>query len=119
MAALVDTNVLVCAHDRDTGDKHLRAVDLLAKLVRLRELTVSAQILNELGSVLLRKRRIARSVVARAIGMLRARRYGSQRVRIDSQLAKLLLSTFPRLLLGFPCLLLGFPRLLLGPESGL
>jgi predicted nucleic acid-binding protein len=63
----------VYAHDRDTGDKHLRAIDLLAKLVRLRELTDSAQILNELASVLLRKRKIERSVVANAIAMLTAR----------------------------------------------
>lgn len=49
MAALVDTNILVYAHDRDAGDKHARALDLLARLSRSQELAISAQILNELG----------------------------------------------------------------------
>ena len=34
MAELVDTNVLVYAHDHDAGDKHVRAIELLARLAR-------------------------------------------------------------------------------------
>lgn len=73
MAALVDTNILVYAHDRDAGDKHARAVDLLAHLASSRELTLSAQVLNELANVLLRKRKLDRAVVATAVAMVSAR----------------------------------------------
>ena len=73
MAALVDTNILVYAHDRDAGDKHVWAIDLLGRLARSQELTISAQVLNELANVLLKKRKLDRAVVATAVTMVSAR----------------------------------------------
>jgi len=72
VAALVDTNILVYAHDRDAGGEHVRAIELLARLARPRELAVSAQILNELANVLLRKRKLDRTVVLAAVAMVSA-----------------------------------------------
>lgn len=73
MAALVDTNILVYAHDHSAGDKHVRSIELLARLARAQELIISAQILNELANVLLRKQKIDRAVVAAAVAMVSAR----------------------------------------------
>ena len=70
---LVDTNVLVYAHDRDAGDKHVRAVDLVARLAGTGDLAISAQVLNELANVLHRKRKLDRAVVAAAVARLSAR----------------------------------------------
>jgi predicted nucleic acid-binding protein len=67
MAALVDTNVLVYAHDRDAGDNHVRAIALVARLAQSAELVVSAQILNEFANVLHRKRKLDRALVATAV----------------------------------------------------
>ena len=58
MAELVDTNVFVYAHDRDSGDKHLIAVELIARLPRSGDLATSAPVLNELANVLHRKLRL-------------------------------------------------------------
>jgi predicted nucleic acid-binding protein len=70
---LVDTNVLVYAHDRDAGDKHVLAVDLVARLAGTGDLAISAQVLNELANVLHRKRKLDRAVVAAAVARLSAR----------------------------------------------
>lgn len=70
MAALVDTNLLVYAHDRDAGAKHEKAIALLARLSGAGDLVVSAQILNELASVLHRKRKVDRALVALTIEKL-------------------------------------------------
>ena len=43
----VDTNILVYAHDRAAGDKHLRAKALLEQLWRDRTGVVSTQVLQE------------------------------------------------------------------------
>ena len=67
MAELVDTNVLVYAHDRDAGDKHIKAIDLVARLARSGDRAISAQILNELANVLHRKLKLDRVVVAAAV----------------------------------------------------
>lgn len=71
--ALVDTNVLVYAHDRDAGDKHLRAVELVTRLSQTGEFAVSAQILNELSSVLHTKRKLDRAVVGTIVKQVIAR----------------------------------------------
>lgn len=73
MAALVDTNVLVYAHDRDAGAKHTAAVDLLGRLALSADLLVSAQILNELASVLHGKRKVDRRLVATVVEKVRQR----------------------------------------------
>jgi predicted nucleic acid-binding protein len=70
---LVDTNVLVYAHDRDAGDKHVLAVDLVARLAGTGDLAISAQVLNELANVLHRKRKLDRAVVAAVVARLSAR----------------------------------------------
>jgi predicted nucleic acid-binding protein len=67
VADFVDTNVFVYAHDRDAGDKHATAIELLARLARSGELTTSAQVVNELASVLHRKLRLDRAVVAASV----------------------------------------------------
>jgi predicted nucleic acid-binding protein len=54
--AFVDTNVIVYAYDRAAGRKHHTARSLIAKLVSGGNLRLSAQILNELAAVLLRRR---------------------------------------------------------------
>lgn len=46
--AFVDSNVLVYAHDRGAGEKHVRARDLLARLWRERSGALSTQVLQEL-----------------------------------------------------------------------
>jgi predicted nucleic acid-binding protein len=55
-AVLVDTNVIVYAHDRQAGSKHDRARELLAALSGEGRLWLSAQVLNEFAAVLLRRR---------------------------------------------------------------
>lgn len=68
--ALVDTNILVYAHDHDAGEKHHRAIDLVTQLGRSAELVVSTQVVNELANVLLRKQKLDRLVVATAVNRL-------------------------------------------------
>lgn len=51
----VDTNILVYAHDRSTGDKHLRAQSLVNRLWDSGEGVVSTQVLQELSINLRRK----------------------------------------------------------------
>lgn len=51
----VDTNILVYAHDRSTGDKHLRAQSLVNRLWDSDEGVVSTQVLQELSINLRRK----------------------------------------------------------------
>lgn len=59
----VDTNILVYAHDRSAGSKHLKARDLLLRLGHARLGRLSTQVLLELFVVLTRKVRptLARS----------------------------------------------------------
>jgi predicted nucleic acid-binding protein len=57
--AIVDTNILVYAYDPKEPSKHQRAVDLIEELSGRQELVVTAQILNELAWVLLRKRQLS------------------------------------------------------------
>jgi predicted nucleic acid-binding protein len=45
--AFVDTNVLVYAHDRDAGDRHRLAADLVRRLWRDRAGVLSTQVLQE------------------------------------------------------------------------
>ena len=51
----VDTNILVYAHDRSTGDKHLRAQALMNRLWDSGEGVLSTQVLQELCFNLRRK----------------------------------------------------------------
>jgi predicted nucleic acid-binding protein len=52
----VDTNILVYAHDRDAGEKHARARDLIEGFWRDRQVPcLSVQVLQELHVNLLRK----------------------------------------------------------------
>jgi predicted nucleic acid-binding protein len=51
----IDTNILVYAHDRSAGAKHMRARDLLTKLWSTGEGVVSTQVLQELCVSLRRK----------------------------------------------------------------
>jgi predicted nucleic acid-binding protein len=50
IAEFVDTNVLVYAHDRSAGRKHVLATDLLARLWQERSGAVSIQVLVEFYS---------------------------------------------------------------------
>lgn len=52
----VDTNVLVYANDADAGHKQAIAFDLIGDLLEQERLVLSAQVLNELASVLLHPR---------------------------------------------------------------
>jgi len=67
VAEFVDTNIFVYAHDRDAGDKHSVAIDLIARLARSGELATSAQVVNEFANVLQRKLGRDRGVVAAAV----------------------------------------------------
>ncbi len=60
--AFVDTNIFVYAYDKRAGDKHLRAISLIADLSGRGELVLSAQVLNELTAVLLRPRGEPRTI---------------------------------------------------------
>lgn len=51
----VDTNVLVCRHDRDEPDKQAQAQRLLEALWRSRTGRLSTQVLNEFYAVVTRK----------------------------------------------------------------
>lgn len=55
--AFVDTNILVYAHDRGSGDKHTTARELVARLWRDRAGIVSTQVLPELYVNVRRKAR--------------------------------------------------------------
>jgi predicted nucleic acid-binding protein len=44
---MVDTNILIYAHDPDAGDRHTRALDLIQLLTHQAQLTLSVQALNE------------------------------------------------------------------------
>lgn len=54
---LIDTNVLVYAHDRDAGIKHDRAKQLIHDLSEKNRLTFSTQVLNEFYVSVTRPRR--------------------------------------------------------------
>ena len=51
----VDTNVLIYAHDRSTGRKHEKAVDLLTRLFAERARAISIQVLIEFYSAATKK----------------------------------------------------------------
>ena len=53
--SLVDTNILVYAHDRKEAIKRPRAVELIDRLSAGGEFVLSAQCLNEFSSVVLRR----------------------------------------------------------------
>lgn len=63
----VDTNILVYAHDRSAGDKHTRAVEIVAELWRSRRGCISVQVLQELYVVGLKRIPLAQSAVLRTI----------------------------------------------------
>lgn len=67
----VDTNILVYAHDKDSGEKHGQSAQLVAELWEQRTGIVSTQVLQEFYVTVTRKlpRPIARS---RARGIVRA-----------------------------------------------
>jgi predicted nucleic acid-binding protein len=54
--SMVDTNILIYAHDTDQGAKHDRSVDLLSELLAEHRLVLSAQILNEFYAATTRPR---------------------------------------------------------------
>ncbi len=56
--ALVDTNIVLYAYDHQAEDKHRIARDLLQRLAAEDRLIFSAQVLNELAAVLLRRGRV-------------------------------------------------------------
>jgi predicted nucleic acid-binding protein len=51
----IDTNVQVCAHERDAGLKHSRAVELVSRLVREDGAALSIQVLAEFYATAVRK----------------------------------------------------------------
>jgi predicted nucleic acid-binding protein len=51
----VDTNVIIYAHDRSTGRKHEKAVDLLTRLFAERARAISIQVLIEFHSAATKK----------------------------------------------------------------
>jgi predicted nucleic acid-binding protein len=51
----VDTNILIYAHDRSTGEKHTRAQALLEQLWESGQAVLSTQVLQELYINLRRK----------------------------------------------------------------
>ena len=55
MAAFVDTNVLVYAHDKDQGTKHERAGEIVAVLWERRTGLISTQVLQEFYETVTRK----------------------------------------------------------------
>jgi predicted nucleic acid-binding protein len=54
---MVDTNVVVYAHDLDAGERHDRAAALIEELERTSRIVVSAQVLNEFYSTITRPHR--------------------------------------------------------------
>ena len=67
--AFVDTNVLVYAHDRSAGDKHLQAQALVKRLWETQGGCISVQVLQELYVTLTQKipRPLSRQAAARLI----------------------------------------------------
>ncbi|MDX1998207.1 MAG: PIN domain-containing protein [Thermoanaerobaculia bacterium] len=59
----MDTNVLVYAYDRQSGEKHEIAKRFLLDLVRNERFVCSAQVLNELASVLLKRKGLPIGIV--------------------------------------------------------
>lgn len=54
---LIDSNIFVYAYDPADPDKHAKALRLIEDVTRKGDLVLSAQILNELSSTLLRRRK--------------------------------------------------------------
>ena len=66
----VDTNLIVYANDRNSGEKHLQAIDLIATLIRLQAGTISVQVLQEYANTALTKLGQESSVVIRQTRLL-------------------------------------------------
>src|SRR5262245_20674257 len=66
----LDTNILVYAHDTDTGDRHQRAVQLIEDLRRDSQIVVSTQLLNEFYAAITRPARAARLSHAEAVEVI-------------------------------------------------
>jgi predicted nucleic acid-binding protein len=58
--SLVDTNIVIYAHDRSDPAKHLIALELLERLSDQGRLVRSAEVLNEFCSVMMRPNRAGR-----------------------------------------------------------
>jgi predicted nucleic acid-binding protein len=69
-AALVDTNIFVYAYDRQAGVKHATAAKLIAELSDGQCLKLSAQVVNELAAVLLKRRSNPRLEVEQVIQII-------------------------------------------------
>ena len=69
--SLVDTNVLVYAHDHGDPAKHIIALALLERLADQGRLVLSAQVLNEFCSVMMRPRRADRMSPEQTLEVLR------------------------------------------------
>jgi predicted nucleic acid-binding protein len=54
---LIDSNIFVYAYDPADPDKHAKALRLIEEATREGDLVLSAQVLNELSSTLLRRRK--------------------------------------------------------------
>ncbi len=54
---LIDSNIFVYAYDPADPDKHAKALRLIEEVTRKGDLVLSAQVLNELSSTLLRRRK--------------------------------------------------------------
>ena len=66
----VDTNLIVYANDRNSGEKHIQAIDLIATLIRLQAGTISVQVLQEYANTALTKLGQESSVVIRQTRLL-------------------------------------------------
>ena len=69
-AALVDTNIFVYAYDRQAGVKHAAAAKLIAELSDGQRLKLSAQVVNELAAVLLKRRTDPSLIVEQVIQII-------------------------------------------------
>jgi predicted nucleic acid-binding protein len=99
--ALVDTNIIIYAYDRDDPAKHAVALALLERLSNQGGLVFSAQVFNEFCSVMMRPSRAARLAPNQLSIVLRELEATGDVVPITPALAFLALDAMPRHGLSF------------------
>jgi predicted nucleic acid-binding protein len=94
--AMIDTNILVYAHDVDEGHRHLRAAELVRELITGRRLVLSAQVLNEFYAVTARPRRPLRLSHDEATRIIREIAAASEVTQLTASTTLRALDAIPR-----------------------
>lgn len=94
--ALVDTNIVVYAHDPAEADRHQEAVERIAALSGTGRLVLSAQVLNEFCSVMMRGNRPAPLSPQQAAEVVRDLAIAAEVIPISAAITLRALEAMPR-----------------------